>query len=139
MRLAYSPRLAGVLVVLTTLGPLLAAPGRDDPKKDNPTGSNLKGKIEDSKWESVAQKVQGQPLPPGVLKLEFGKDGSVKYIVGPTTYAGTYELKDADKLTLHLEKELAGSKDHAETVVVTGDKLVMTDVDGTAAEFERVK
>jgi hypothetical protein len=138
MRPTHLPRVAGLVVVLVAVAALAAAPRKDDPKKDNPTGSNLKGKIEDTRWSSFAQTVKGQKLPAGILKLEFGKDGSLKYVAGPSTFTGTYELKAGDTVMLHLTEPLAGRKDHEQTVVVAGDKMTVTDKDGTAAEFERV-
>ena len=132
-------RLAGFLVALVALGPLAAGPRKDEPKKDDPAGSTLKGKIEGTRWSSAAQTVGTAKLPAGILKLEFGRDGSVKYVAGQMTYTGTYELKAGDKVTLRLDQELGGRKEHNQAMVLKGDKLTVTDTDGTAAEFERVK
>jgi hypothetical protein len=110
---------------------------KPDDKKDK-TESNNKGKIE-GKWSSVASKIKDQNIPAGTLKLEFTKDGKLTYETPLGTYTGTYELGAGDKVTLKLDKELAGTKTHEESVVVKDDKLTMTDKDGTAMTFEKVK
>ena len=97
-----------------------------------------KGKIE-GKWSSVASTVKGQAVPEGFLKLEFGKDGSLVYSAGPITFKGTYSLGKGDSVTLKLDKELAGRKTHVEKVTIKGDRLTMTDSDGTGMTFKKVK
>ena len=100
--------------------------------------SNNKGKIE-GKWSSIASTVKGQAVPEGLLKLEFGTDGSLVYSTGPITFKGTYSLGMGDSVTLKLDKELAGRKTHVEKVSISGDRLTMTDSDGTAMTFKKVK
>jgi hypothetical protein len=101
--------------------------------------SKNKGKVEGTKWSSVPATIKGQSLPAGALRLEFGSDGSLVYRTGPQTHRGTYSLGMGDRLTLNLNQELAGRKVHVETVVINGDRLTMTDSDGTRAIFDRVK
>lgn len=101
--------------------------------------SSNKGKIEGTKWMSLASTVKGQSLPAGVLQLEFGSDGSLVYKAGPQTFTGKYSLGMGDTVTLKLDQELSGSKNHAEKIVIDGDNLTMTDPDGTAVTFERAR
>lgn len=101
--------------------------------------SSNKGKIEGTKWSSIAATVKGQAVPSGTLQLEFGTDNKLVYRAGPQTFNGTYSLGSGDSLTMHLTQELAGRKDHTEKVAIVGDKLTMTDSDGTQISFDRIK
>lgn len=101
--------------------------------------SNNKGKIEGTKWSSVPATVKGQSVPAGALKLEFGSDGSLVYKAGPQTFKGTYTLGGGDIVNLHLDRELAGRKVHAQRVTIEGDRLTMKDSDGTQLSFSKVK
>jgi hypothetical protein len=101
--------------------------------------SNNKGKIEGTKWSSQAANVKGQSVPAGALTLEFGSDGSLVYKAGPQTFKGTYSLGMGDSVTLKLDRELAGRKNHVEKVVINGDRLTMTDSDGTQLMFDKTK
>jgi hypothetical protein len=101
--------------------------------------SSNKGKIEGTKWSSQAANVKGQALPAGALTLEFGSDGSLVYKAGPQTFKGTYSLGMGDNVTLKLDQELAGRKNHVEKVVINGDRLTMTDSDGTQLTFDKTK
>ena len=125
-------RLAAFLVVLGALSGALAHAQGDK-------ASNNKGKIEGTKWSSLPADIKGAKLPAGILKLEFAKDGKLVYRVGPMDYTGTYKLGAGDKVTLQLDKELAGRKDHEESVVIKGNRLTMTDSDGTSLTFELMK
>jgi hypothetical protein len=101
--------------------------------------SSNKGKIEGTKWSSQDANVKGQALPAGALTLEFGSDGSLVYKAGPQTFKGTYSLGMGDNVTLKLDQELAGRKNHVEKVVINGDRLTMTDSDGTQLTFGKTK
>jgi hypothetical protein len=127
MRLTSVLRVAVVVALLSSLG----------------CGSNNKGKIEGTKWSSLATtmnvKNQGmQTIPAGALTLEFSSDYKLVYRAGPMTMTGTYSLGMGDYVTLKLDKELDGRKTHTEKVVISGDRLTMTDSDGTALTFEKV-
>ena len=52
--------------------------------------SNNKGKIEGTKWTSLAATVKGTPIPAGTLQLEFTTDGKMVYKIGQKTITGTY-------------------------------------------------
>ncbi len=97
--------------------------------------SNVKGKIEGTKWTSKAATIKGKSVPAGFLQLEFGSDAKLIYRAGSETYTGTYTLGFGDSLTMHLDRALAGSKTHTETVLVYSDSLTMTDLDGTSMTF----
>lgn len=101
--------------------------------------SNNKGKIEGTKWSSQATTVKGQPLPAGILGLEFRADGSMVYQVGPQAYTGKYSLGGGDSVTLHLDKELANRKTHVQKVVINGENLTLIDSDGTQLTFNKTK
>jgi hypothetical protein len=100
--------------------------------------SNNKGKIEGTKWSSMAATVKNQNVPAGALSLEFATDGSVIYNAGPMRYTGKYSLGMGDNVTLNLDQELAGSKKHLEKVKIEGDTLTMIDGDGTKLSFSKV-
>jgi hypothetical protein len=100
--------------------------------------SNNSGKIV-GKWSSEASKVKGINLPEGALQLEFRQDGGLVYRAGPATFEGTYSLGSGDTVTFHLKQELQGKKDHSEKIVISGDKLTMTDADGTSLTFKKAK
>ncbi len=101
--------------------------------------SNNKGKIEGTKWSSVASTVKGRSVPAGALQLEFRSDGNLVYRAGSQSYTGTYSLGTGDTVTLNLNQELAGRKTHVEKVVIRGDYLTMIDSDGTELSFEKMK
>src|SRR5436190_21582149 len=88
---------------------------------DDAAKSDNKGKIEGTKWTSVASKVKGIDIPAGALKLEFKADGKLTYEAGPQTFTGTYVLGKGETVTLKLDRELAGRKDHEEKVKIVGD------------------
>jgi len=100
--------------------------------------SNNKGKIEGTKWSSMSATVDGQRIPAGALKLEFSKDGKLRYDAGPKVFTGTYSLGSGDYVTLNLNQDLAGRKQHVETIKIEGSKLTMIDSDGTSLSFRKV-
>ena len=88
--------------------------------------SNNKGKIEGTKWTSVATTMKGQPIPEGMLKLEFGADGKLVYRVMGQALTGTYSLGMGDHVTLNMDQDLAGRKSHVEKVSINGDPRAAT-------------
>src|SRR5690242_6756170 len=70
--------------------------------------SNNKGKIEGTKWTSVASTVKGRAIPAGALGLEFNSDGSMAYKIGPMSLAGTYSLGSGDSFTFKFNQDLGG-------------------------------
>jgi hypothetical protein len=132
MHLAAVLRVAGAVVLLSSAG----------------CGSNNKGKIEGTRWSSLATTVTiqehgPQVLPAGALHLEFGADGKLVMRSGPVTMTGTYVLGAGDVVTLIFDREadrnLAERKTHTEKVAITGDRLTMTDSEGTSVTFEKVE
>ena len=97
--------------------------------------SNNEGKIEGTRWSSLEMNVQGQSVPAGTLRLEFKKDGKMAYVTPVGNFNGSYDLGWGDNVTLNLDRELAGRKSHTESIVVNGERMTVTDTDGTAAEF----
>jgi hypothetical protein len=99
--------------------------------------SSNKGKIEGTKWSSQAAVVKGVNAPAGLLKLDFGKDGSLIYTAGPQRFTGKYSLGMGSNVTLNLDQELAGRKVHVEKVTISDNQLTMTDSDGTQISFNK--
>jgi hypothetical protein len=121
MRAVHLLRLGLVLLVCAAVG----------------CASNNKGKIEGTMWESESGVVKGQTMPAGALFLSFRKDGGLVYRVGTQSYTGKYSLGFGDFVSLHLDKALPNGQDHTETVVIKGNRLTMTDMDGTSLTFRR--
>ena len=121
MRLAPVVRIAVVVALLCSVG----------------CSSNNKGKIEGTRWSSLPGMVKGRSIPAGTLKLDFTKDGRLSYDTPGGVFTGTYSLGMGDTVTLHLDRELGGSKRHAQKVVINGNRMTMSDSDGTSLDFER--
>src|SRR5437763_304272 len=84
----------------------------------DPSKSRNEGKIEGTKWSSLEYKAKGQKVPAGLVKLEFTKDGNLVYQGGPQRFTGKYILKEGYLVTLILDQELNGKKEHTEKVVI---------------------
>ena len=122
MRPAGTLRLALVAVTILTCGCL----------------SNNKGQIEGTKWTSLAGTIKGNPTPPGAMEVEFMNDGTLHATRGMRQLTGTYSLGTGDSVVLNLGEELNGRKQHAEMIAINGDRLTMTDSDGTMITFSKV-
>jgi hypothetical protein len=123
MRRTHLPRLALAALLLWSLG----------------CSSSNKGRIEGTKWTSLAATVKGEALPAGARSLEFRKDGKMVYTVGSQPCNGTYALGLGPTVTFNLENEVDGRKIHPQKIVLDGDQLTMTDPDGSAVTFQRVQ
>ena len=53
------------------------------------------------------------------------------------TYNGTYSLGMGDNVSFNFDQELEGRKTHVEKIRIDGDKLTMTDSDGTQVAFKK--
>ncbi|HEY7424969.1 MAG TPA: hypothetical protein VH682_12130 [Gemmataceae bacterium] len=100
--------------------------------------SSNKGKIEDSKWTSLAATVKGETLAAGARYLEFNKDSKMVYTTDGQPHPGTYSLGLGPTVTFNLEKEMDGRKVHPQKIVIDGDRLILTDPDGSEVTFQRV-
>ena len=109
------------------------APPPPAPKSDN------KGKIEGTKWISLAGTINGSAIPADVVRFEFGIDGRLTYKILDLSGFGTYTLGIGDAVTFHLDKEVGGNKTQEQRVVITGDRLKMIDPDGTTINFRKLK
>jgi predicted Zn finger-like uncharacterized protein len=118
--------------------PPAPAPKGNPPPKGNAL-SNNSGKIEGTKWRSMGAFINGRNIPAGALKLDFAADGGLRYETPLGVFTGTYTLDPGDKVVLNLDQVLAGSMRHEERVVIKGDRLTMSDSDGTAMTFEKVR
>jgi uncharacterized protein YndB with AHSA1/START domain len=101
--------------------------------------SSNKGKIEGTKWTSLAATVKGESLAAGARYLEFTKDSKMVYTTGAQPHTGTYSLGLGPAVTFNLEKEVDGRKVHPEKIVIDGDQLTLTESDGTQVTFQRVQ
>src|SRR5262245_60176343 len=110
MRLAPVARAAALVVCLALVG----------------CSSNNTGKIEGTKWRSVAQQVKGQMFAEGAFELEFKKDGGLTYKAPAGTLTGKYSLGSADRVTFHLDQPLGGNKKHIESITINANELQMT-------------
>ncbi len=120
MRLARASRL--IVLVL----PFACAAG---------CASDNAGRIEGTSWRSDSAKVKGQNLPEGFMKVDFRSNGDLVLRAGPHVITGRYTLGMGNTVVLHLDRELAGMKTHSEKVVIRGDRMKMTDSDGTELTF----
>jgi uncharacterized protein (TIGR03066 family) len=104
-----------------------------------PACSSNRGKIV-GKWESTGGNV---PLQPGVRRtLEFTADGTLTYTTdagySSRTVTGRYSLWMGDAVNITFDQDVAGHKQHRETVTIRGDELTMKDSDGKYMTFRRV-
>ena len=60
------------------------------------------------------------------------------YVAGPRTFTGRYALGTMDYVTFNLDQELAGRKSHVQRLAISGDRLTVTDSDGTNLTFAKV-
>jgi hypothetical protein len=97
--------------------------------------SQNKGKIEGKRWRSGASSVKGHLVDDGQLALDFQADGQLTFRAHNQLFHGTYRFGPGKTVYLTLDKPLAGRREHAETVEVHGDRLTMTDSDGTSLTF----
>jgi hypothetical protein len=103
-----------------------------------PACSSNRGKIV-GKWESTGGNV---PLQPGERRvLEFGADGSLTCTTDAgyanRTVTGRYSLWVGDAVNITFDQDVAGRRQHRETVTIRGDELTMTDSDGKFMTFRR--
>jgi hypothetical protein len=99
--------------------------------------SNNKGKIENTKWTSEDTVAKGIHVPAGAVFLHFHKDGTLSGRFGNNSLTGKYVLGFGDNVTFHLDQTIANHKTHTETIVIDGDRLTMTDSDGTRMTFRK--
>jgi hypothetical protein len=99
--------------------------------------SNNKGKLEGTRWTSDPGKVRGQSVPEGFMKLEFMVNGDLTLRGGGRTFTGTYSFGPGDLVTMYLDKELAGSKVYFERISLDGNRMKMSDPDGTELAFQK--
>lgn len=101
--------------------------------------SNNKGKIEGTKWVNEPMTFEGKRLRAGILRLEFDKDGTLRFGLAMAMKKGTYKLAGGDTVIMKFDTEVSGRKTHHEKITVSGDSLTMTDTDGKSLKFKRVK
>lgn len=105
------------------------------------------GKLEGTSWrcdQSTVQiqsggKSQSVNVPEGFLMLEFRGDGSMVYGVGGQNYTGKYSLGPGKTVTFHLDRPLAGRNSHIESIEVDGEKMTVSDMDGTSIRFRNLR
>src|SRR5436190_23825685 len=116
--------LAAVSVVL---GGTQARPARSAEDNDNTVKSNLKGKIEGTRWKSVKAPFKRGEIPAGALRLEFNQDGTMVYEILGSQLKGKYKLLDSDDVLI-MAITIGGREEH-KVRIVTGKeyKMSMTD------------
>jgi hypothetical protein len=100
--------------------------------------SSNKGKIESTTWTSTATTVQGEEIPEGARRLQFGKDGHLFYTIAGKLYKGNYSLGMGPAVTFTMDEDLEGRKIHALKIVIDGDQLKLTNADGRTLMFQKV-
>ena len=107
--------------------------------------SQNKGKLEDTRWESVPTTLKNVELKQGDRVLVFEKEDLV-YVVKDArgeerTLTGKWEYNSGHFVTLKFDQTLNDRKRHVEKIVVSpeGDRLTMTDSDGTSVTFARAQ
>jgi hypothetical protein len=103
--------------------------------------SENRGKLEGTRWSSLAATFETPRgkirRPNGYVELHFHTDGSLYFIIQGKLRTGKYTLGMGNAVTLYLDEPVAGMKTHTETVTINGDRLTMTDTDGTSLTFRR--
>jgi hypothetical protein len=94
-------------------------------------GSNLKAKIEGTKWLSESGTADGKEVGEGTLYLEFAKDGTLYFVTITQTFKGTYTVGSGDQVTFNFDKEVSGKKSHVEKISISGERLTLSDSKGT--------
>lgn len=99
--------------------------------------SNNEGVIEGTRWSCLSAQMRGKNVPgvAGKLRITFSKNGKVSYVTPEGIFDGTYSLSMGDYVTLDFDRPLGGLTQHAQRVSVDGNKMTMTDSDGTSAVF----
>jgi hypothetical protein len=99
--------------------------------------SNNKGKLEKTSWRSEAATIKGRSFPAGAFEVFFRADGSMLYRAESKNITGRYSLEVGDVVIFQLDESVAGRTTLADIIVVEGDKMMMTDPDGTQLQFKR--
>jgi len=105
--------------------------------------SSNKGKLEDTRWESLPVTIRNVEFDRGARVLEFKKDELVYAFRDANglerTLTGKWAYNAGPYVTLTFDQPLNDRKRHVEKIVVSpeGDRLTMTDSDGTAVTFAR--
>ena len=100
--------------------------------------SENQGKLEGTYWSSLEMEYKGYTIPPGAMRLEFRKDGTLTYQTVEGKYDGRFAYSWGDRVVFNLDKEVAGRKEHVEKIKIKDKRLTMTDSDGTSATFRLV-
>jgi S1-C subfamily serine protease len=122
----------------SAIPPKTAPPVAKGPSVPTDPTSNNRGKIEGTRWSSLAVTLGGKSLPADALKLEFSATGRAVYDIGEVTIRGTYSLGAGDAVTLTLD-EAAGNKTLVQTISIVGDRLTLREPDGTVLTFRKLR
>jgi len=70
----------------------------------------------------------------------FHEDGTVELTGGQTQASGSYSFIGSGKLKIQLARsDTSPARPHVYDVVISGDQMSWTDIDGTRSEYRRVK
>ncbi len=100
--------------------------------------SSNEGRLEGTRWASQPLAANGKKAPPGFVKMDFAKNGTVILRVGTKTISGKYTLGWGSLVTINLDEQLEGKKVYVEKVVINGDQMTMIDLDGTQVSYDKV-
>jgi hypothetical protein len=89
--------------------------------------SNNKGKIEGTRWASIATTSHGRPVEEGYLTLDFDTDKTLVLKRGKQIYKGTYSLGMGDQVTFNLDEDYRGRKTLVKKIAIDGDQLTLSD------------
>jgi hypothetical protein len=99
--------------------------------------STNKGKIEGTQWTSLSGEVKGISVHADQFFLSFRQDGTLSFRVNGQQYTGKYTLSWGDRVNMHLDRALPNGTEFTDQIVIKGDRLTMTDPDGTQLTFRR--
>jgi hypothetical protein len=103
-------------------------------------GSNVKGKIEDTRWSNNEYTGKdGKKIPANMLKLDFRADGSMTFSVMGIATNGKYTLGTGSSVTFEMDKVIAGgSKKMRNKIAIDGETMTITDSDGAVMTLRKV-
>jgi hypothetical protein len=99
--------------------------------------SNLKGKIEGTRWRCLKSVINGIDIEAGSISINFKSNLTFEYKAGPMTWTGRYVLLEGDGLKLLSDQELGGTKENFEKIIIEKDMMTMTDPSGTQLKFSK--
>lgn len=101
--------------------------------------SNNAGKLEGTRWSNEAGFIKKYPYPSDVIRMEFRGGGYFLFKVGGEQYTGKFKYGGGDTVYLNFDKPFHGSSSYVESIYLAGDRMTMSDPDGTSIKFMQRK